>query len=110
MENEKDSAKIAKMEPPPKQRTKKGKRKGQPQGHHKVVESDLIQERGKCQVAETDAVSIDEDIFIQLAEAVYHRDEYKAALDKEKQRTKVQLLEIEELQQIVIKMKYSSRE
>jgi hypothetical protein len=77
---------------------------------YKVVESDLIQERGKCQVAETDAVSIDEDIFIQLAEAVYHRDEYKAALDKEKLRTKAQLLEIEELQQATIKMKYSNRE
>ena len=77
---------------------------------YKVVENDLIQERGKCQVAETDAVSIDEDIFIQLAEAVYHRDEYKAALDKEKLRTKAQLREIEELQQVTIKMKYSSRE
>jgi hypothetical protein len=77
---------------------------------YKVVENDLIQERGKCQVAETDGVSIDEDIFVQLAEAVYHRDEYKAALDREKLRTKAQLREIEELQQVTIKMKYSSRE
>jgi hypothetical protein len=76
---------------------------------YKVVESDLIQERGKCQGAETEGVSIDEDIFVQLAEAVYHRDEYKAALDKEKLRTKAQLREIEELQQVTIKMKYSSR-
>jgi hypothetical protein len=77
---------------------------------YKVIENDLIQERGKCHVAETDAVSIDEDIFVQLAEAVYHRDEYKAALDKEKLRTKAQLREIEELQQVTIKMKYSCRE
>ncbi|MBV5327010.1 MAG: hypothetical protein JZU65_05140 [Chlorobium sp.] len=77
---------------------------------YKVVENDLIQERGKCQGAEPDGVSIDEDIFVQLAEAVYHRDEYKAALDKEKLRTKAQLREIEELQQVTIKMKYSIRE
>jgi hypothetical protein len=77
---------------------------------YKVVENDLIQERGKCQVAETDGISIDEDIFVQLAEAVYHRDEYKAALDNEKLRTKAQLLEIEELQQVTIKMKYFGRE
>ncbi|MFZ4856051.1 MAG: hypothetical protein ACOYL3_06610 [Desulfuromonadaceae bacterium] len=77
---------------------------------YKVVENDLIQERVKCQVAETDGVAIDEDIFVQLADAVYHRDEYKAALDKEKLRTKAQLREIEELQQVTIKMKYSSRE
>ena len=77
---------------------------------YKVAENDLMQERGKCQVAETDEVSIDEDIFVQLAEAVYHRDEYKAALDKEKLRTKAQLREIEELQQVTIKMKYSIRE